>query len=172
MNGDDVRRVLRRISHEIVERHRGVDDVLLIGIHTRGVQLAAYLQSAIVEIDEPEIPMGELDVTGHRDDRPDTSGSDGEKSDIPFDLADKTVVLVDDVIFTGRTVRAAMDALLDRGRPAQIELAVLVDRGHRELPIRPDYVGKNVPTASVERVAVHVRAIEGDDGVWIERTRH
>lgn len=169
MNSDDVHRALRRIAHEIVERHHGVGNVALVGIHTRGVPLANSLRSSIVEIEGAAIEVGELDVTAFRDDIPANETRGDAKTDIPFDISGKAVVLVDDVLYTGRTVRAAMDALVEFGRAAQIELAVLVDRGHREIPIRPDYVGKNVPTATTERVSVHIGAVDGNDGVWLER---
>lgn len=169
MNGDDVGRVLRRIAHEIIERHRGVSDVALIGIHTRGVYLARFLSEAITEFEGTTLPMGELDVSSHRDDRVTDMNGFSDRTNVPFPLEGLSVVLVDDVLYTGRTVRAAMDALTERGRAGNIELAVLIDRGHRELPIRADYVGKNLPTANEERVSVHVEPIDGDGGVWIDR---
>lgn len=169
MNSDDVGRALRRIAHEIVERHRGVGNVVLVGIHTRGVPLANFLRSSLSEIEGASVEVGELDVTAFRDDLGTREPADRGRTSIPFDLTGKTVVLVDDVLYTGRTVRAAMDALIELGRPAQIELAVLVDRGHREIPIRPDYVGKNVPTAAAERISVRTGPVDGKDGVWIER---
>lgn len=169
MSGADMSRAIRRIAHEIIERNRGVDDVVLIGIHTRGVSLARALQTEIAGFEGAKVPVGELDVTAHRDDHPDPRTPNHARTDIPFNLESKNVVLVDDVLYTGRTVRAAMDAIVDLGRPSKIELAILVDRGHRELPIRADYVGKNVPTAGTERVSVHTSPVDGDDGVWIDR---
>lgn len=169
MTAADMGRAIRRIAHEIIERNRGVDDVVLIGIHTRGVSLAQALQSEIADFEGAKVPVGELDVTAHRDDRRDRDQPNRPHTDIPFTLDDQVVVLVDDVLYTGRTVRAAMDAIVDLGRPSKIELAILVDRGHRELPIRADYVGKNVPTAGTERVSVHTEPVDGDDGVWIDR---
>ena len=169
MTSADMGRAIRRIAHEIIERNRGVDDVVLIGIHTRGVSLAQALQSAIADFEGAKVPVGELDVTAHRDDRRAEDQTNRPHTDIPFNLDDKIVVLVDDVLYTGRTVRAAMDAIVDLARPSKIELAILVDRGHRELPIRADYVGKNVPTAGTERVSVHTESVDGDDGAWIDR---
>lgn len=167
MSGDDLGRAIRRIAHEIVERHRGVDHVILVGIHTRGVPLAEHIADAIDEFEHVKVPVGELDIGLYRDDldrRPTTRLS---RTLVPVDLSDETVILVDDVLFTGRTVRAAIDALLDLGRPARVELAVMVDRGHRQLPIRPDYVGKNLPTSLDERVRVRVEPIDGRAGVWV-----
>ncbi len=169
MSQEDVGRALRRIAHEIIERHRGVQDVAVVGIHTRGVYLSRLLSDAIAEFEKVTVPIGELDITSHRDDRKAHGEPVGDRTDIPFPLDGLSVVLVDDVLYTGRTVRAAMDALSDLGRAGNIELAVLIDRGHRELPIRADYVGKNLPTAESERVSVHVEPIDGDGGVWIGR---
>ncbi len=170
MNSEDVHRALRRIAHEIIERHRGARDVVLIGILTRGVPLARFLQASILEFEGSNVPLGQLDVTAHRDDRSTGDRAMNDDTSLPFDVSDRSVVLVDDVLYTGRTVRAAMDTLTGYGRAAQVELAVLIDRGHRELPIRPDYVGKNVPTAHMERVSVHTETVDGDEGVWIERS--
>lgn len=169
MNHEDVGRALRRIAHEIIERHRGVVDVALVGIHTRGVYLARFLSDTIAEFEGVTVPIGELDISLHRDDRVVPTESTSDRTDIPFSFDGLSVVLVDDVLYTGRTVRAAMDALSELGRAGNIELAVLIDRGHRELPIRADYVGKNLPTAEGERVSVHVVPIDGDGGVWIDR---
>lgn len=168
MEAGDVGRAVRRIAHEIVERNRGVGDVVLVGIHTRGVPLAERLAAALSELEDVEVPVGVLDIALYRDDvgmRP--TPVVGETS-IPVEIDDLVVVLVDDVLFTGRTVRAALDSLTDLGRPRRVELAVLVDRGHRELPIRADYVGKNLPTSTTERVAVRVAEVDGSDGVSIE----
>ncbi len=168
MTPDDVSRALRRVAHEIIERNRGAEDVLLMGIHTRGVPMAQRLAAAIGTIEGTEVPVGSLDIGLYRDDlgsRP-TPSLDTTAVPIPFD--DRTVVLVDDVLYTGRTIRAALDAMADLGRAARVQLAVLVDRGHRQLPIRADYVGKNLPTSHDERVMVHLTEIDGDDGVWLE----
>ena len=160
-----ISRALTRIAHEIIEKNKGVDDCVLVGIRTRGIFLAKRLEQRILEIEGAEIPVGELDITLYRDDLS-TKTKNGEPlvngSDVPFSLKDKKVILVDDVLYTGRTVRAALDALVDIGRPAQIQLAVLIDRGHRELPIRADYVGKNIPTAKNEKIVVKLK--EMDDG--------
>ena len=158
----DLRRAHTRIAHEIVERNRGADDVVLVGLYTRGVAIAHRLAAAIAEFENVAVPVGALDVAFFRDDialRPVTPAGPTE---IPVDVTGRTIVLVDDVLFTGRTVRAALDALTDLGRPQSVQLAVLVDRGHRELPIRPDYVGKNLPTSLEEDV--RVRLTETDDG--------
>jgi pyrimidine operon attenuation protein/uracil phosphoribosyltransferase len=161
---------LTRIAHEIIERNKGVEDSVLVGIKTRGIHLAKRLASRINEIEDKEIPVGELDITLYRDDLT-TKTQDNEPlvkgSDIPVSITNKKVILVDDVLFTGRTVRAGMDALMDFGRPSQIQLAVLVDRGHRELPIRADFVGKNIPTASSEKIVVELSEIDNNDQVSI-----
>ncbi len=163
----DLRRAHTRIAHEIVERNRGADDVVLVGLYTRGVAIAHRLAAAIAEFENVEVPVGALDVAFFRDDialRPVTPAGPTE---IPVDVTGRTIVLVDDVLFTGRTVRAALDALTELGRPQYVQLAVLVDRGHRELPIRPDYVGKNLPTSLDEDVRVRLTETDdgGDDGV-------
>ena len=169
MSDDDVARATRRISHEIIERHHGASSVGLIGIRTRGIHLARALASSIEEFEGISVPLGELDVRGHRDDLDREFSPNEVATSIPFDVDGRPVVLVDDVLYTGRTVRAALDAISEIGRAEKIEFAVLIDRGHRELPVRADYVGKNVPTASRERIAVHVPEVDGDGGVWIER---
>ena len=162
---EDVRRAVTRMAHEIIERNRGVDDVVLLGMQRGGVWLAQLLGSEIARI-ASAVPIGTIDVSLHRDDigmRPVTPGT---SSDVPTEIQESTVVLVDDVLYTGRTVRAALDAVSDFGRPRAIQLAVLIDRGHRELPIRPDFIGKNLPTSSEEEVEVTpdgVTIIEGDD---------
>ncbi|MGI5838400.1 MAG: bifunctional pyr operon transcriptional regulator/uracil phosphoribosyltransferase PyrR [bacterium] len=169
MDKDGVRRALIRIAHEISERNRGVRDVALIGIHNRGVHLGRRLGQRILEFEGQAIPFGILDITEYRDDlkiRPQPAAAG--KTDIGFSVDGKIVVLVDDVLYTGRTVRAALDAVIDRGRPAAIQLAVLIDRGHRELPIRADYVGKNVPTSHREIVITRVVEADGEDSVTIE----
>lgn len=168
LDGQAMRRALRRIAHEILERNQGSADVVLIGIHTRGVPLAERLAALIEGIEGQRPPVGTLDITLYRDDREGNSAGpvvSGEP--LGADIHGRTVALVDDVLFTGRTVRAAMDALIDRGRPTAIQLAVMVDRGHRELPIRADYVGKNVPTSTHERVDVRVVEVDGVDQVLI-----
>ncbi|MRX73329.1 bifunctional pyr operon transcriptional regulator/uracil phosphoribosyltransferase PyrR [Bacillus lacus] len=165
-----IRRALTRIAHEIIERNKGVSDCLLIGIKTRGIHLAKRLAERIQAIEGKEINVGELDITLYRDDLTKKTQSQEplvKGSDIPHQITDKKVILIDDVLYTGRTVRAAMDALVDAGRPAQIQLAVLVDRGHRELPIRADYVGKNVPTSSSEKITVELEEVDQQDQVSI-----
>jgi pyrimidine operon attenuation protein/uracil phosphoribosyltransferase len=165
-----IRRALTRIAHEIIEKNKGIENCILIGIRTRGIFLANRLAERISQIEGKEIKVGELDITLYRDDLSKKT-RDGEPlvkgSDIPVDITDKKVILVDDVLFTGRTIRAAMDALVDIGRPSQIQLAVLIDRGHRELPIRADYVGKNVPTSHTETIAVNLTEVDEIDKVSI-----
>jgi pyrimidine operon attenuation protein/uracil phosphoribosyltransferase len=164
----DLRRALTRIAHEIVEAARGTRDVVLVGLHTRGVPLAKRLAVAIEGFEHEPIPVGTLDIALHRDDLARLGTPPRmRRSQIPVDINDKQVVLVDDVLFTGRSIRAAMDALLDIGRPRRIMLAVLVDRGHRELPIRPDFVGKNVPTARGEEIQVELNETDGRDQVLL-----
>lgn len=165
----DIDRALTRIAHEIVEHARGAEDVVVLGIPTRGVELARRIGARISEISGHEIPVGSLDVTMYRDDLGQGPARALEHTDLPADGVDgKLVVLVDDVLFSGRTVRAALDALSDLGRPRSVQLAVMVDRGHRELPIRADYVGKNLPTSLVERVSVHTAGVDGVDEVVIQ----
>lgn len=166
MNHDDLSRVLRRIAHEILESHRGPDRLILVGIRTRGVHLAIRLADIIATFEDHQVPVGELDIGRYRDDRPPTTTT---STRIPVPITDQHVIIVDDVLYTGRTVRAALDALSDEGRALTTQLAVLVDRGHRELPIRADYVGKNLPTSTNERVRVKIAEVDGEDGVWIER---
>ncbi len=164
---DGIDRSLRRISHEILERNAAsLDNLALVGVLTRGVPLARRISDNLHRFEGIDVPVGSLDITLHRDD---LSGDEPavKGSRIPFDVTGKTVVLVDDVLYTGRTARAAMDALLELGRPAAIRLAVLVDRGHRELPVRADYVGKNVPTARGQRVLVNLDETDGEDGVIV-----
>lgn len=165
---DDVRRALARIAHEIVERER-VDGLVLVGIADRGDHLAVRLSREISKIEGAEVPVGVLDITFYRDDIGLTAGApEVHETRIPFDVSGRTVVLVDDVLYTGRTIRAAMDALMDLGRPRRIRLAVLVDRGHRELPIRADFVGKNVPTQLNDDVRVMITEVDGEDGAVVE----
>lgn len=168
MTGDDMQRVIRRISHEILESHRGVQDVVLVGIHTRGVPLASVLGETIAEFEGSEVPVGSLDVSLHRDDLDFRSDRAARETTIPTSIDDKHIVVVDDVLFTGRTVRASLDALSGIGRAASVQVAVMIDRGHRELPIRADYVGKNLPTSRHEVVRVRLAETDGCEGVWIE----
>jgi pyrimidine operon attenuation protein/uracil phosphoribosyltransferase len=169
MTGDDIGRVIRRISHEILETHRGAEDVVLVGIHTRGAVLAHMLGETISSFESCAVPIGELDIGLYRDDRNLRSDIPTRKTVIPVDIDRRHVIIVDDVLFTGRTVRAALDALSDIGRALTTELAVLIDRGHRELPIRADYVGKNVPTSRDEMVRVRLPESDGTAGVYIEK---
>ena len=169
LDREDVRRTLVRIAHEIVERTGG-EDVAIVGIHNRGAPLARRLHAKVSELVEGDVPLGDLDISFYRDDlgmRPPGAQPRVLASHIEFPIGGMTVVLVDDVLYTGRTVRAAIDALFDYGRPRRVQLAVLADRGHRELPLRPDYVGKNLPTASDERVNVRVQEVDGVDEVTI-----
>ena len=166
------RRALTRIAHEILERDKGAPDVVLVGIADRGDDLARRLAAEIGQIEGVEVPVGVLDITFYRDDiglR--AEAPEVHETRIPFDVTDKVVVLVDDVLYTGRTIRSAMDALMDLGRPRKIQLAVLVDRGHRELPIRADYVGKNVPTGRADEVRVMIQELDGEDAVVVEGAR-
>ncbi len=177
MDRETIRRTLTRMAHEIVERNAGGADLCLVGICRRGVPLAQRLAAQIAEAEGVRIPVGTLDVTGYRDDRQAPWQPEGGEAgtpaatmdtQLPFPVANQRIVLVDDVLYTGRTVRAALDALIHRGRPASIQLAVLIDRGHRELPIRPDFVGKNLPTSAREVVTVRVAEVDGEDEVVIE----
>jgi pyrimidine operon attenuation protein/uracil phosphoribosyltransferase len=168
LDGSGVQRALSRMAHEIIERHKGVEGLVLVGIRTNGVYLARRLAAKIAEIEGTAVALGELDITLYRDDLSTIKAHPlVRKTEIPFDLTDRKVVLVDDVLFTGRTIRAAMDGVMDLGRPRLIQLAVLIDRGHRELPIRADYVGKNIPTGPDERVKVFLREEGQDDRVVI-----
>jgi pyrimidine operon attenuation protein/uracil phosphoribosyltransferase len=166
-------RTITRLAHEIIEKNRGSEGLALVGMQTRGVHLARRLHERIREIEGDRLPagglpLGTLDVTFYRDDwRMKLKQPEVQATDINFDITGLNLVLVDDVLFTGRTVRAALDALMDLGRPARIQLAVLVDRGHRELPIRPDFTGKNVPTSPGEEVRVRMAEVDGEDGVWL-----
>ncbi len=182
MDETAIRRALSRIAHEILEKNKGIENCLLVGIRTRGVYLAQRIAERIKEIEGIEIPYGELDITHYRDDR-EGGGDNREAMDrtvvnsnltLPAGssgIHDKKVILFDDVLYTGRTIRAAMDALMDCGRPRMIQLAVLADRGHRELPIRPDYIGKNVPTSKHEQIEVALTEFDGKDEVYIISNR-
>ncbi|MGI6083940.1 MAG: bifunctional pyr operon transcriptional regulator/uracil phosphoribosyltransferase PyrR [Acetivibrionales bacterium] len=168
MDEISVERAIVRIAHQIIEKNHGVDNLCIIGIKTRGVHIASRLVKAIRSIEGVQVDMGVLDISLYRDDISDlTQEPVLNSTDIPFSLVNKNVILVDDVIYTGRTVRAAMDAIIAEGRPATIQLAVLIDRGHRELPIRSDYVGKNIPTSKSEVVAVHLKEYDGDTNVQL-----
>ena len=162
----DIRRALIRIAHEIIERNKAIEHLILVGVHTRGVPLAKRLATSIENLNELKIPLGTLDISLHRDD---LSSSNlppiVHHTDIPADINGKTIVLVDDVLYTGRSVRAAMDALIEKGRPQSIQLAVLIDRGHREMPIRADYVGKNIPSSRHEEILVKLVETDGTDEV-------
>jgi pyrimidine operon attenuation protein/uracil phosphoribosyltransferase len=161
-------RALTRIAHEILERNGGAKDLAFVGLRTRGVTLAQRLNAKIAAIDGAQLPVGTLDITLYRDDLDMRGAPVIRGTDIPFSIKNKTVVLVDDVLYTGRTIRAALDALIDLGRPQSIQLAILIDRGHRELPIRPDFIGKNLPTSRRESVAVRLKEHDGEDRVVIE----
>ena len=179
LDSEDVRRTVARIAHEIVERNPDLDHTALVGIHTRGVPLAQRLRTLIAEFGGAEVPVGTLDITFHRDDVL-VRGSDAplhpqpvvKATRLDFQLEGMTCILVDDVLYTGRTIRAAIESLFEYGRPARVQLAVLVDRGHRELPIRPDYVGKNLPTASNEHVQVQLVEVDEVDAVLLEKARN
>src|SRR6188472_2974155 len=169
MDGLDITRALTRISHEILERNKGADDLVLLGIPSRGVPLAERIAERIAAVEGEAVPSGSLDVTMYRDDLRLKPARTLLPTQIPDGgIDDKVVVLVDDVLFSGRTIRAALDALNDVGRPRAVQLAVLVDRGHRELPIRADFVGKNLPTSLVQRVRVHLTGVDDEDAVIIE----
>src|SRR5215471_10030835 len=170
LDADRISRSLTRIAHEIIERNRGVDDLALVGIRTRGVPLAKRLAQILRDISHHEVPTGALDITLYRDDLMRTAvGAQPliRKTEIPFSIDDKRILLVDDVLYTGRTIRAALDALIEFGRPRAIQLVVMVDRGHRELPIKADYVGKNLPTALSQSVQVRLAEIDGRDEVEV-----
>jgi pyrimidine operon attenuation protein / uracil phosphoribosyltransferase len=168
MSAEDIRRTLARISHEIIERNQTLEPLVLVGVHTRGVPLAHRLADNIERYEKIRLPVGALDFSAHRDDlfsleeRPDLS-----RTEIPAEISGKTIILVDDVLYTGRSIRAAMDALIELGRPHLIQLAVLIDRGHREMPIRADYVGKNIPSARHEEIKVRLAEVDGMDEVAI-----
>jgi pyrimidine operon attenuation protein/uracil phosphoribosyltransferase len=172
MSPDDVRRAIVRIAHEIVEQHHGTEDLILVGMLTRGVPLAERIADAIRDFEHTEVPVGALDIALYRDDLPSRGTAvEIKPSDLPADIAGRHVVLVDDVLYTGRSIRAALDALIDFGRPGSIQLAVLVDRGHRELPIRADYVGKNIPTSREDEVLVQLEETDGIDQVLVSERK-
>jgi pyrimidine operon attenuation protein/uracil phosphoribosyltransferase len=168
MDADKIDRAMTRIAHEILERHRDVEDLVLVGIRRRGAVIATRIHELLELLLGHELPLAQIDISPWRDE-PERRSGDPTHPDhaIPFDVDGRTIILVDDVLFTGRTIRAAIDAVFERGRPARVQLAVLADRGHRELPIRADYVGKNLPTSRAERVNVHVVEVDGDDAVLI-----
>lgn len=168
MDQPQVQRTITRIAHEIIERNKGVEDVALVGILTRGGPIANRLAEAILRVEGRSVPVGSVDITFYRDDLTHISKDPTlRRTDVPFDVDGKTVVLVDDVLYTGRTARAAMEAVMDLGRPRRIQLAVLIDRGHRELPIRADFAGKNIPTAQMEFVRVNMLEIDEEESVWL-----
>jgi pyrimidine operon attenuation protein/uracil phosphoribosyltransferase len=166
LSAEEIRRALTRIAHEVVEKNKGTDQLCFVGIHTRGITLAQRLRELVRQFEGVEVPMGILDITLYRDDLSEIAVQPKvRETRIPFDIVGRSVVLVDDVLYTGRTARAALDALIDLGRPSRIYLAVLVDRGHRELPIRADFVGKNLPTSKSEVVKVKVQEVDGEEAV-------
>lgn len=169
-----MKRALTRMTYEIIEKNKGIEDLVIIGIKTRGIYLAKRIAQRLQQLEGATVPVGELDISLYRDDRHEIDNHhdpvvNSEK--LGLDITDKQVILVDDVLFTGRTVRAALDALMDQGRPQKINVAVLVDRGHRELPIRADFVGKNIPTALDEQIAVEVEEIDGKDAIAIKKIK-
>lgn len=172
LDAPSMNRALTRIAHEIIERNKGIDECILVGIKTRGAFLAKRLAGKIEKIEGKAIRTGELDITLYRDDlstKHENQEALVQQVDIEYVVKDQKIILVDDVLYTGRTVRAALDAVMDLGRPSQIQLAVLVDRGHRELPIRADFVGKNIPTSGVERIVVSLEEVDGEDHVTIHK---
>ncbi|HIJ59148.1 MAG TPA: bifunctional pyr operon transcriptional regulator/uracil phosphoribosyltransferase PyrR [Nitrospirae bacterium] len=171
LNHKDIERIISRMTHEIVEYNKGVDALCLVGIQRGGVYLANRIAQKINTIEYVNLPLGMLDISLYRDDISiKKTRTIVRKTDIPFDISDKKVILIDDVLFTGRSIRAAMDALMDMGRPSQIQLAILIDRGHRELPIRADFVGKSIPTSKKERITVTFSEDGSEDKVFIEKT--
>ncbi len=163
-----MKRALTRITYEIIERNKGIEDLVLIGIKTRGIYIAQRIAQRLKQLENVEVPVGELDITGYRDDQK-NNGTVAKLSNIPVALEGKEVILLDDVLYTGRTIRAALDAVMDYGRPRRISLAVLVDRGHRELPIRADFVGKNIPTSKSEEIVVEMEELDGNDRILIDQ---
>jgi len=170
MDSDEIRRALTRIAHEVIEKNKGAEKLALVGVRRKGVPLAERLAKLIGQIEGAHVPVGALDISLYRDDILTRQPAVGQ-TEIPFDVNGRKIILVDEVIFTGRTIRAALDALIDMGRPAAIQLAVLIDRGHRELPIRPDFVGKNLPTSRKEMVDVQLTEIDGTDRVCIGKAK-
>lgn len=173
IDAQTIDRTLTRMAHEIVEKNKGVENIVLVGIKTRGVPLTKRIRQKIKQIEQVDVPIGELDISLYRDDLTKENAHAEPQlnaTNIPVDISGKTVILIDDVLYTGRTVRASLDAVIDLGRPQQIQLGVLVDRGHRELPIRPDYVGKNVPTSNQEVIVAELAEIDGEDQVSIYET--
>lgn len=166
-----MKRALTRITYEIIERNHSIQDIVLVGIKTRGIYIAQRIADRLKQLEQVDVPVGELDITLYRDDMKGQLQEEPElhSSNIPFSIEGKEVILVDDVLFTGRTIRAAMDAVMDYGRPLKVSLAVLVDRGHRELPIRADYVGKNIPTSMKEEIIVEMEEIDGQDRILISK---
>lgn len=170
IDGVTMKRAITRITYEIIERYQGIENVVLIGIKTRGIFIARRIAERLKQLEDIEIPVGELDITLYRDDKKNQADeAEVHDSNIPFSLEGKEVILVDDVLFTGRTIRAALDAIMDVGRPKRIGLAVLVDRGHRELPIRADFVGKNIPTALAEEIIVEMEESDIKDRIMIRK---
>ena len=169
MDEKAIGRAITRISHEIIERNKGIQDIVLVGIKTRGIYIAQRLAERLKQLEDIDVPVGELDITLYRDDVKDMEEPELHSSDVPVSIEGKEVILVDDVLYTGRTIRAAMDAVMDLGRPRKISLAVLVDRGHRELPIRADYVGKNIPTSKTEEIIVEMEERDGADRIMISK---
>ncbi|MEW5945572.1 MAG: bifunctional pyr operon transcriptional regulator/uracil phosphoribosyltransferase PyrR [bacterium] len=171
VNAQGIKRILTRIAHEIIEKNGGAGEVALVGLQTRGVPIARRIADIIREIEGVEVPVGVLDITLYRDDLSHFSHQpDVQKTDVPFSVEGKKVVITDEVIYTGRTIRAAMDAIMDLGRPKLIQLAVIVDRGHRELPIHPDFVGRNITTSRKEWVYVRLREVDRKEGVFLSRS--
>ncbi|WP_281164632.1 bifunctional pyr operon transcriptional regulator/uracil phosphoribosyltransferase PyrR [Liquorilactobacillus sicerae] len=169
-----MKRALTRMTYEIIEKNKGIGDLVIVGIKTRGIYLAQRIAKRLQQLEGASVPVGELDISLYRDDRHDASLKNDpvvKSSQLDFDITDKQVILVDDVLFTGRTVRAALDALMDQGRPKKINVAVLVDRGHRELPIKADFVGKNIPTSRQEQIQVSVEEIDGKDSIEIKNLK-
>ena len=168
MDDRQIQRTITRMAHEIIERNKGVEDVVLVGIRRRGVPIARRLAEAILRVEGTSVPVGAVDITYYRDDLTLVSGEPTiNRTEVDFDVSGKTVVLADDVLYTGRTARAAMEAVMHLGRPRRIQLAVLVDRGHRELPIRADFAGKNIPTAQTEFIRVNMPEMDQDESVWL-----
>jgi len=169
MDSEEIRRAVTRIAHEVIEKNKGAEGLAIIGIQSRGVPLAERLAKQISDIEGTQIPTGSLNIALYRDDYATRPASTVGRTDIPFDVTGRQVILVDEVLYTGRTIRCALDAIMDMGRPACIQLAVLVDRGHRELPIRADYIGRNLPTSLKESVEVHLTETDGEDAVFIKK---